>query len=1013
MRVRERTVELTERFYEWERCGRGWDVFDYPVELEPPLHFPDWYAALTPVRQDDTHRTSWLRSLFEPRQAPLQALPEPQPLPDPDMFTWGGPISEKTLLVPENENIPSEALRAWLDTLSTTAKPVSFEFIAQKGRVELGLCCAREDERLVENTLRATAPAITLRDTPHSLEQRLNTLQGEAVVAVEFGLGCEFMLPLVSSSHKGVDPVAPLILGLAEAHGESLAVLQVLFAPTASPWAEAIRDAVFTPSGHPFFADAPDFSKHALEKIAAPLFAVSLRLGIVASTYEQAYSIMRAVGAALGRFSSPYGNQLIPLGSEEPADVLADMTRRQSRRTGMILSADELSNLVCLPEAQTAQNVLLRRSAGQPLTAPEQDGIVLGEYLWSGETKQATLSTEDRLSHVHVIGASGTGKSTLLVQMILQDIEAGRGVAVVDPHGDLVDEVLRRVPASRADEVVVFDPSDPDWIVGWNILSADTEAERQMLASDLVGVFKRLATSWGDQMTSVLANAILSFLDTPTGGTLADLRRFLVDGDYRRRFVQGIRDPHLASYWQIEFPRLIGRKPQTPILTRLDTLLRNRLVRDVVSMRERHLDFRAHIEQGHILLARLSQGAVGRENAALLGSLLISKLHQVALTRQDTRQSQRSSYFVYIDEFHELATASMATLFSGVRKYGIGLTVAHQDLYQLRGMESTLEHAVMTNTHTRLCFRTGDEDARRLAAGFRSFDADALRQLTRGEVIGRSGSAFRDFKLRTTTLPRLDEEEAEGNRSRILMSSRQKWGMSRPALRSVRVEPLPEPIPSAAARETPTPVTPLPEAPYIAIPAKRSPVPPAPDAAPIPPPAPVKREPVPDGRGGPEHQYLQNLVREWAHERGYKVMLEHQLASRGRVDAVLEREGMSVACEVSVTTNVDHEIGNIQKCLDAGYALVLSISLKRRFQQALGKRLNDLLSDKQRKKVRILTPEEFLAWLEQQPRSEHRIAGYTVRTRVRSEQLTEQQRKKQAISDVIGRSLRRLKNRDV
>jgi hypothetical protein len=184
--------------------------------------------------------------------------------------------------------------------------------------------------------------------------------------------------------------------------------------------------------------------------------------------------------------------------------------------------------------------------------------------------------------------------------MMLEDIEAGCGVAVLDPHGDLVDEVAARVPEERLGDCVFFDPSDEETVVGWNILRAHSEPEREILASDLVGVFRRLSTSWGDQMTEVLGNAILAFLESPRGGTLVDLRRFPIDADFRKSILATVADPYVASFWDVEFPRLIGRRPEAPILTRLDMFLRSKLVRRVVTATDRPLDFRALTDEGGI-----------------------------------------------------------------------------------------------------------------------------------------------------------------------------------------------------------------------------------------------------------------------------------------------------------------------------------------------------------------------------------------------------------------------------
>ena len=172
----------------------------------------------------------------------------------------------------------------------------------------------------------------------------------------------------------------------------------------------------------------------------------------------------------------------------------------------------------------------------------------------AGKTVRVTQSPEQRVRHTYLIGASGTGKSTLLLNMIVQDIQNGEGLAVLDPHGDLIDQILTHVPKERIDDIVLLDPSDEEYPVGFNILSAHSELERNLLASDLVSVFRRLSTSWGDQMTAVLGNAILAFLESSEGGTLADLRKFLVEAEFRNRFLETVRDQEVIYYWRKEFP---------------------------------------------------------------------------------------------------------------------------------------------------------------------------------------------------------------------------------------------------------------------------------------------------------------------------------------------------------------------------------------------------------------------------------------------------------------------------
>ena len=388
------------------------------------------------------------------------------------------------------------------------------------------------------------------------------------------------------------------------------------------------------------------------------------------------------------------------------------------------------------------------------------------------------MSTEQRVRHMHLIGASGSGKSTLLLNMIMQDIENGDGLAVLDPHGDLIDQVVSRIPEERIKDVVLLDPSDEAYPVGFNILSAHSDLERNLLSSDLVSVFRRLSTSFGDQMTTVLGNAVLAFLESSEGGTLGDLRRFLVEPGFRERFLTTVEDSEVVYYWQKEFPLLTG-KPQGPILTRLDTFLRPKVIRHMVSQKENRLDFAAIMNGRKILLAKLSQGLIGEENSYLLGTLIVSKLNQIATSRQNMAASDRKPFYLYIDEFHNFVTPSLAAILSGARKYNLGLILAHQELHQLSNRDSDVASAVISNPYTRVCFRLGDFDAKKLEDGFSFFKAKDLQNLSVGEAIVRMERAEYDFNLKTIPLAVVDATLAASRRERIVASSRERYAVTR------------------------------------------------------------------------------------------------------------------------------------------------------------------------------------------------------------------------------------------
>ncbi|HWX23660.1 MAG TPA: type IV secretion system DNA-binding domain-containing protein, partial [Vicinamibacteria bacterium] len=569
----------------------------------------------------------------------------------------------------------------------------------------------------------------------------------------------------------------------------------------------------------------------------------------------------------------------------------------------------------------------------------------------------------------------------------------------LDPHGDLVDEIAGRIPEERLADAILFDPADTSYPVAWNILEAHSELERTLLASDLVGIFRRFSTSWGDQMTSVLGNAVLVLLENP-GSTLLDLREFLVDKQTRERLLAAVDDPYLLSYFRHEF-QLAAGKSVGAILTRLDGFLRSKTVRQIVGARESRLDLRAVVDRGQIFLARLSQGAIGEENAALLGSLLVSKFHQITMSRQEVKREERRPFFLYADECQEVATASMAQLLAGARKYGLGLILAHQDLRQLEGKAPEVSSALLGNAGTRIAFRVGDRDAKALSEGLSFFGPTDLMSLRVGEAIARIDNSQGDCNLKTELLLPVAAEVASERREAITARSRERYAVRREEpRRPERVEETGAPPPPQVPVVGPTPR----QAPEV-----------APAAPPQPAPARERRpspvEPAPLGRGGPEHQYLQELVKRWAEAKGYRATVEEPLPSGGKVDVALRREGHSLACEISVTTGAGHEIGNVEKCLAAGFDEVVLLSLSRGTLGKVREALDLRLPPGAAARVRYMSPEEFFTSLDApapEP-EESMVAGYKVKVRYRPSEGEAASHKSKAVTEILMKSLKRLK----
>ena len=950
---------LTRQFYEWEMWGRGWQIWEQPVHLEPPFrpflgHFD---SGASGTLRDDARKPTLFSSLFEravrkSHGNPVRQLEEWKPEPRYDDSR--PPLVEMQVALPPEVKIGKESAEKFLLTLGHVSHPISFEIVGTAEQVIVQIACTRPDSRHVREQLQAYFPEAVLTEVPGFLLSTWDTDGGRSSAIVDFGLSKEFMRPLRSYDRFDPDPLASLIAASSELSSDELSVVQILFAPVRSPWSDSIMRAATDWEGNSFFADDPAMATLAATKVATPLFAVVIRVASQSARQEAAWNNVLRISKSLRQFIDSTSNELIPLSNDgyEDEQHVADVLLRQTCRSGMLLNCDELVSLVHLPSASVRTAKLKReneKTKAPPALARGHE-LVLGECHHAGKTYPVTLSQEQRVRHLYTVGASGTGKSTLLLNMITQDMQHGNGIAVLDPHGDLIDQVLSRVPEDRINDVVLLDPSDEGYPVGFNILSAHSDLERNLLSSDLVSVFRRLSTSFGDQMNTVLGNAIMAFLESTDGGTLLDLRRFLVETEYRQRVLTTVQDREIVYYWQREFPLLVG-KPQGPILTRLDTFLRPKVIRYMVAQQKDRLNF-AHIMNGKkIFLAKLSQGLIGEENSFLLGTLLVSKFNQIAMSRQSVTASQRNPFYLYIDEFHNFVTPSLAAILSGARKYQLGLVLAHQELHQLASRDSDVANAVISNPYTRVCFRLGDFDAKKLQDGFSFFGAKDLQNLGVGQAICRMERAEYDFNISIPKLSAIAEASAPDLRQKIIASSREQYATPREEVEAVLNSAHSEfGNNSETDRATRTGKR--------AAPARTT-------SSDVLPPASHQAEVTTPGRGGEHHKYLQQLIKRWAEARGFTVTIEKPiLDGLGSVDVALNTDTQTIACEISVTTGIDHELGNVQKCLAAGFQYVVVVSSEKQTLTAIKHAILGALTASQYKQVRFLTPEQVFSFIE-------------------------------------------------
>lgn len=1011
------TATITESFYAWELRGRGWTIADYPVRLEPPyrpfflIDNSDTISNIARTPYDDGKRPTLLssfidgvRTLFTPTPvtACRPAFVEQQP------FEVESDIPRTTLQIhlPANYSSDVEIGKQLILSFATALYPVSYELIGTRGTVTIQCSVADTDKVLIIESIRGYAPTAVVVECEDLLESLWDPSSLHQVV--DFGLADEFFLPLRIHSSLSIDPYIALVTALAQTQDGEMLAVQILMEQAHNPWSESINNALSDGEGGCIIDGEHNFLQQAREKTRSPMYAVVIRVAVQALHTSRVYELLRSTQAFFLQSDSPNGNALAPLENADYSDECHEFAfhSRQSFRTGMILCANELVGLLHLPDASVTYEALIRdtrRTKALPYNVQENDknNCILGENTHRGVTTLATLSVEQRLKHVHVVGATGSGKSTLLLGMFAQDIAEGRGVAMIDPHGDLVDDILKTIPIDRKDDVIFIDPSDAQWSFGFNILDAQSEQERELVASDMVGIFKRFSTTWGDVMHTVLANALLAIMEHPTPSTLLTLRRFLVEDAYRKNILTNVTDPAIRYFWEMEFPS-IGIRSIGPILTRLDSFLRSKLIRRMVGQSRAEFNVQKAMKSNKIVLAKLSHGQIGEENAYLLGSLLVSKFHQAALSRQGQEHSARNPYFLYIDEVQHFVTPSMGTLITGVRKYGLGLTVAHQSIAQIERVPEAAS-ALLDNAYTRMVFRVGENDAKRLANGFSSFDADDLQNLRTGEAIIRIGIPAHDCNIHTIQREMNGGQEAQV--ADIIDLSRNKYASAASVVDRELGEYFVKPekvqtTPSIKKAET------LPsrenecaqkDAPFVSIPrAIFSPI------TEIKPP-PIEATP---GRGGQEHKYLQHLIVRLAQERGFRATTE-DTAGNGRADVVLKKEGFTVACEISITTSVEHEIANVQKCIAAGFTHIIFICKDQKRREKVRKGFPSTISE--HANITYIAPEDIVATLDnldQEPKTtEGVVRGYKVKVSRQNLSASEVTSRRVMVAGVIAKAL--------
>jgi len=526
------------------------------------------------------------------------------------------------------------------------------------------------------------------------------------------------------------------------------------------------------------------------EKLEGNGYGVSLNLVSASEDSIQNTINIREIFSTLGIYAAFWQNSfdLIEICNEE---LIVEQIKNRAPKDDFILTTRELSGLVHLPTETVSTpwiNWVLAHHYEPPSNLPifqygDGDITPLGKTNFRWEQTPFGIGSNDRRRHIYIIGKTGMGKSTLLENMIIDDIQKGRGVAVIDPHGDLAEAVIGNIPKSRTNQTIIFDPSDANFPIAFNMLDNVKPEHKSLVASGLVGIFKKIfGDSWGPRLEHTLRNTIIALLDYPNT-TLISVPLMLTSEVYRNKVVERITDPVVKKFWTHEFAKWSPTQKVEaawPILNKVGQFLSSSLLRNVLGQPKNSFSMRWAMDNQKIVIVNLSKWKIGEDASSLLGAMLVTKFQIDAMSRADIKESERRDFYLYVDEFQNFATDSFATILSEARKYKLNLVMANQYIDQ---MTESVKGAVFWNVWSLVSFQVWYHDSMIMKEVFwgdiQSEDLTNLKKYTiyMKELIDWMPSKV--FSADTFPPSKIDPEVFETRYNKILQVSREKFGSTK------------------------------------------------------------------------------------------------------------------------------------------------------------------------------------------------------------------------------------------
>jgi len=622
---------------------------------------------------------------------------------------------------------------------------ISFEIVAKQEDIRFYVSVPKKYKDFVEKQINGAYAEAEITEVD---EYNIFTNEGK-VAYKSFQLGKNNYFPLKTFKDLATDPMLSITSALAKMGPGEAAIIQIIISPAKSDWQK---------TGGKFIGDTkkqesdPEKAKYSTpaktleaveNKISKPGFETSIRIVAVSTNEDTAKSHITNIGGAFAQFSGDLNNLKGRKIYRKPA-FMEDFLYRYLPMFDVfgnhtsILNSEEIATIFHFPNKQiTTPHVFWLNAKTAP--APAQiatSGMRLGSSVYRGIKRDIFISDEDRLSHVYIIGKTGTGKSELQKDMIIQDIRNGNGVCYMDPHGQGIEDILKLIPPERAEDVIYFNPADTQRPLGLNLLEANTEDEKHFAATAVINMMYKLFDPYktgivGPRFEHAVRNAMLTVMSEP-GNTFVEVMRALTDSRFVQELLPKVQDPIIRRYWTDQIAQTSDfHKSEVLdyITSKFGRFVTNKLIRNIISQSQSSFDLRKVMDEGKILLVNLAKGTLGEENSNFLGLILVPRILMAAMSRNDIAEKERRDFYFYVDEFQNFATPDFAVILSEARKYHLGLCVANQFIGQV---EEEVKNAVFGNVGTIVSFRVGVTDAGYLSHEFApTFGEDDLLNVER------------------------------------------------------------------------------------------------------------------------------------------------------------------------------------------------------------------------------------------------------------------------------------------